>query len=219
MSLTIYNPQRGVIAVDKSGKNASFTAQVPVGTYDMHAMFKGKPTGIYAIFKERVVISKDMTISFDKAEATIPFTFKVKDENGTPLTLDKYQGGTVVEKGNVNNYRSYSFFALKGMGVVHTIIGGAYRIKGYDVDFYVNRVSDRFSLLHTCNMRSTINNETYFYKFEVPLNASATLESDPANLVRYTQKFVPTPAAEGQPSAHIYGSRVWCTYDGKVLLS
>lgn len=219
MSLTIYNPQQGVIAVDKTGKESSLTVQVPVGTYDMHAMFKGKPAGLYAVFKEGVEISKDMTVTFDKAEATVPFTFKVKDENGTPLTLDKYSGGAVAEKGNTNSFRSYSFFALKGMGVVHTIIGGAYRIKGYDVDFYVNKVSDRFVLLYACNMRSTINNHTYLYKFEAPLNVAATLESNPADLVCYKQKFVPTPAGEQQASAHIFGFRIWCTYDGKVLLS
>ncbi len=219
MSLTVYNSQQGILAVDKNGKNATFTAQVPVGTYDMHAMFKGKPTGTYAVFKENVIIGQDTTLTFSKAEATVPFMFKVYDENGTQLTLDKYSGGTVVENGNTNSYRSYSFFALKGMGVVHTIIGGSYRVKGYDVDYYVNKVSDRFDLLHTCNMRSTLNNRTYFFKFETPLNAAATLESKPVNLTLYKQKFTPTPAGEKEPASHIYGNRVWCTYGGQVLLS
>ncbi len=219
ISLTIYNPQQGVLAVDKTGKSATFTAKVPKGTYDMHAMFKGKPSGSYTVFKENVVIDKDMTISFNKEEATIPFTFKVFDEQGTQLVLDKYEAGAVAEQGNINSYRSYSFFALKGMGVVHTIIGGSYRIKGYDVDYYTNQVSDRFSLLHTCNMRSKLNNQTYFFKFETPLNAAATLESKPNDIKTYKQKFTPTLAGEAEPTSHIYGKRVWCTYNGEVLLS
>lgn len=219
ISLTIYNAEQGVLAVDKTGKSATFTAQIPKGTYDMHAMFKGKPTGSYTVFKENVVIDKDTTLSFNKEEATIPFIFKVFDESGTQLSLDKYEGGVVAEQGNVNSYRSYSFFALRDLGVVHTIIGGSYRIKGYDVDFYMSPVSDRFALLHACNMRSKANNQTYFFKFETPLNAAATLESKPEHLKAYKQKFTPTLAGQAEPTSHIYGNRVWCTYNGKVLLS
>lgn len=219
VSLTVYNPQQGVIAVDKSGKSATFTAQVPKGVYDMHAMFKGKPTGSYVIFKENINIDKDTTLTFDKDEATIPISFKVYDENGTQLSLDKYEGSTVGEKGNVNSYRSYTFFALKGMGVVHTIIGGSYRVKGYDIDYYVNPVSDRFTLLHTCNMRSIVNNQTYYFKFQTVLDKPVALESKPADLITYTQKFIPTAAGVAEPSSHIYGNRVWCTYNGEVLLS
>lgn len=219
VSLTIYNPQQGVISVDKSGKSATFTAQVAKGVYDMHAMFKGKPTGSYVIFKENVNIDKDTTLTFDKDEATIPISFKVYNESGIQLSLDKYEGSTVGEKGNVNSYRSYTFFALKGMGVVHTIIGGSYRVKGYDIDYYVNSVSDRFTLLHTCNMRSLANNQTYYFKFQTALNEPVALESKPADLITYRQKFVPTAAGEAEPSSHIYGNRVWCAYNGEVLLS
>lgn len=219
LGVTIYNPTVGVIPVDKKGTAATFTYQVPVGTYDMHAMFKGKPTGSFAVFKENVTITADTTLTFAKADATVPFTFTFKDENGTALTLDKYNGGTVVEHGNVNSYRSYSFFALKGMGVIHTIIGGPYRVKGYDVDYYMNKVSDRFTLLHAANMRSTINKKTYFFKFEAPMNASASMSNNPADLKCYKQKFVPTKAGAQDESAHIFGCRVWCSYDGKWLLS
>ena len=219
LGITAYNKEQGVIVVDKSGKEATFTCQMPAGTYDMHAMFKGKPTGTYVVFKENVEITDGITITFVKDEANVPLTFKFFDENSTPLTLDQYENGAVAVAGNVNSYRSYTFFSLKGMGVVHTIIGGPYRIKGYDVDYYFNAISNRFTLLHTANMRSKINNATYFFKFDTPLTASATISSKPEDLQCYKQKFVPTPEGDKNANAHIYGCRVWCTYDGKWLLS
>ena len=73
LGVTIYNPTVGVIPVDKKGTAATFTYQVPVGTYDMHAMFKGKPTGSFAVFKENVTITADTTLTFAKADATVPF--------------------------------------------------------------------------------------------------------------------------------------------------
>ena len=72
LGITAYNKEQGVIVVDKSGKEATFTCQMPAGTYDMHAMFKGKPTGTYVVFKENVEITDGITITFVKDEANVP---------------------------------------------------------------------------------------------------------------------------------------------------
>lgn len=219
MSITVYNPAVGIQTIDNTGTNKDYIFRIPQGTYDMHAMFKGKPTGTYAVFKENVVIDKDTTLMFDVDEAIFPFQFTVKDEQGRKLFLDQYSGSSVAVTGNCNSFRSYTFFALEGMGVIHTIVGGAYRVLGYDVDYYVNEVSDRLSICHTCNMRSTINNGVYVFKFEKPMNEPGTYESNPDNLYRYSQRFVPTPMGDAEPNSHVFAKRVWCSYDGKILLS
>lgn len=219
MSINMYNPAVGNQIIDNTGAAKPYTFRIPVGTYDMHALFKGKPAGTYAVFKENVTITKDTTLVFNVDEAVHPFTFITYDEKGTQLTLNKYRGNEVVENGNCNSYRSYTFFALKGMGVIHTIVGGDYRVQGYDVDYYVNDVSDRFSVCHSCNMRSMANNAVYVFKFEKPMNRPGSYSNDPANLYDYTQGFVPTPLGENEPNSHIYAKRLWCSYEGKILLS
>lgn len=219
MSITVYNPAVGVQNIDNSGTNKDYIFRIPVGTYDMHAMFKGKPTGTYAVFKEQVEITNDTTLVFDVDDAIFPFQFNVYDEHGNKLYLDQYSGSTVAVTGNCNSYRSYTFFALEGMGVVHTIVGGAYRVQGYDVDYYVNEVSNRYTMCHTSNMRSLANNCVYVYKFETPMDEPGTYNSNPKNLYHYTQRFAPTPMGEGEPNSHIYAKRVWCSYNGKVLLA
>ena len=99
MSLTIYNPEQKVIAVDTKGASNTVTASIPVGKYDMHAMFKGKPVGNYIVFKENVEINGDTTLNFDMSEATEPIRFKAYDDNGTLFNLDEYENGAVaVEK-------------------------------------------------------------------------------------------------------------------------
>jgi len=217
--ITIYNAEQKVVALDK-GASATFTTAVPTGTYDMHALFKGSPVGNYVVFKEKVVIDKDTTLSFDVSEATIPIQFNNLNEEGTKLTLDQYENGAVAEAGNCTSYRSYTFFALKEYGVVHTVIGGTYRVKGYNVDYYVNKVSDRFSILHTTNMKSLINNKFYFIKFpETSLSAAASVSNNPEDLKLYTQQFKPTPKGEGEPNSHICAHRVICSYNGDILIS
>lgn len=219
MSITVYNPAVGVQTIDNSGANKTYTFRIPLGTYDMHALFKGKPTGTYAVFKEQVVIDKDTTLTFNADEAVNPFQFVTKDEKGRKLFLNQYSGSEIVEPGNTNSYRSYTFFALEGMGIVHTIVGGDYRVQGYDVDYYTNAVSDRYTLCHTCNMRSTYNNAVYVYKFETPMSQPGVYENEPENLYDYTQRFTPTPLGEQEPLSHVYAKRVWCSFNGKILLS
>ncbi len=219
MSITVYNPAVGVQTIDNSGTNKDYVFRIPLGTYDMHAMFKGKPTGTYAVFKEQVVIDKDTTLTFNVDEAVNPFQFVTKDEKGRKLFLNQYSGSEIVEPGNTNSFRSYTFFALEGMGIVHTIVGGDYRVQGYDVDYYTNTVSDRYTLCHTCNMRSTYNNAVYVYKFEAPMDQPGTYENNPGNLYDYSQRFAPTPMGEQEPLSHVYAKRVWCSFNGKILLS
>lgn len=218
LSLTVYNKEQGVKVIDNSGKNSTFNVEMPVGTYDMHAVYKGKPAGLYAVFKEQVTISKDTTLVFKKSDADQPYTFASYNEEGTKLMLDQYANGGVAEPGNVisSSYRSYTFFTLEGMGVIHTIVGGSYRVKGYDVDLYTNKTSGRFNVLHHCNVRGK-NGITYLYNFQAPLTEGKVLASDPKNLKLYEQKFCPTPA--GNPENHVWGIRVWASYNGAVLLS
>lgn len=219
-SLTIYNAEQKVIAVDTKGSANTLTVEVPAGVYDMHAMFKGKPVGNYVVFKENVDLTSATTVTFDMSEATKPIQFKNYDENGNALYLDQYEGGAVAVPGTATSYRSYSFFAVKGLGVVHTVVGGTYRVKGYDVDYYVNDVSDRFSLLHTNNMKSLANDKFYFFKFpETKFSAAATVSNNPADLKYYAQKFQPTPRGAEEVNSHIYANRLICSYNGDILAS
>ena len=91
LSLTVYNKEQGVKVVDNSGKNSTFNVEMPVGTYDMHAVYKGKPAGLYAVFKEQVTISKDTTLVFKKSDADQPYTFASYNEEGTKLMLANMQ--------------------------------------------------------------------------------------------------------------------------------
>ena len=218
MSIAFYNKEQGLMVVEDSDVKTTVTAQVPVGTYDMHALYSGRPTGLYAVFKENVVISKDTTIVFKKAEADQPYKFVNYDEKGTKLILDQYDAGDVAVEGNVvsSSYRSCTFFTVEGVGVVHTFIGGSYRVLGYDVDLYANKTSERINVLHHANMRN-FDGISYFFKYDTPLTGGKELASDPKNLKLYEQKFCPTPA--GKAENHVWGIRVWASYNGAVLLS
>lgn len=218
LTLTIFSKEYGTKVVDQSGKNASFTFAVPAGTYDMLAVYKGKPTGTYAVFKENVTVSADTTLVFKKEDADQTYRFTGHNIKGETIELDRYESGKVAEPGNVNtsSFRSYTFFTIEGMGVVHTIVGGSYRIKGYDIDLYANKTSDRIHVLHHANVRD-LDNITYLFKYETPLTGSKDLNSDPKNLKLYEQKFC--PSADGTAENHTWGIRVWVAYDGGVLLS
>lgn len=217
-SITIFSKGSKSIALQYNPRNKSNTVIKALDKnkrYVMVASFNGTPTGKYYIFKEDVKIEDGMEIIFDQTEAKNIISIKSYDENGIELLPDLYVGKEK-ENGNCKELDTNSFFIHQDVGVVAIILGGKYRVKGYDIDFYVNDCSEKVHFYQTRNML-TKTNLNYFFSYDTPIVKEAILKNNPVNMFRYSQNFAFTASGKLQEHAHNPAFAMWSVYDGMLL--
>lgn len=218
-SMAVYGKDFPVtnINYDNKTKAMSYNIELPIGkVYSMHALFKGRPTRSFYVFKENIKIDKDTTITFDQEEATNTIKVTSVDENGTVLTPDLYDGGKKIP-GNAKSFSTTSFFAHKDYGVIMTILGGAYKVKGYDIDYYTNKVSENYHLYQGRQI-GTKDGIRYFIGFDIPLGQEKIeIQNDPKAFKSYEQKFSSSKTGEVKES-HIPGYYLYTTYEGSPVV-
>lgn len=145
--------------------------EVPQGTYDMFLQFR-KGTSYY-VFKENIEVHDGDVIEFNQAEAVNDVTFKFYDESDKELFMDLYDGATLVEAGNADNMTKITSFNNKEYGTLATSISKGYMPMQYQMEFYVNDLSDRYVISNGTNIIA--NGITYTYKGVVNTPAPSTL--------------------------------------------
>lgn len=185
---------------------------VPADVYDICCVLlpsidpfaNDEPETIW-LFKENVELAKDVTVTFDAADATNIIEVGLYNKDGQPATPPSLNTdtGEEISPGNVTGIYCWSSILPKeycGDGLMYTYSGS------HDMNFNnhvsrqfnvrTNDVSDRFAFVFT---RVTVdkNNDILVNRFEQQgSSGNATLKNNPDNYVCYTEDFVPTPAGK-----------------------
>lgn len=214
-SASIYNVADGIINIDFKNQATEVRRKVAKGTYDMYVRFKGPAT--YYVFKEKVDISGDTSLVFRQSDATHPLTFRYLDEKGQELKLDLYNvKGQKIEDGTADMMTKLSYFVLKELGCVASVVGRGYMPLEYPMDFFVNDVSDRYMLLQGAIV--TVGKTRYLYKHVVTDFTQKSVQNNPEDLRRLVQKFKMSPVMEGEKNVHFPGVYFSTLYKGVALI-
>lgn len=218
LGLSAYNNDAGMIHSDYEKPNKKVTQTIPVGTYDMFASYMSHYSELYYVFREQVSILSDTTITLSQKEATLPLAIKTVDHTGKSLHMPVYDtNNRVVEKGTAEDYSSLSFFILNGFGNAAAVIGGGYKYRGHETDFYINKLSDRYKL---CEARIISVGETYWFnKYVVEdLSKGQTVTNDPSRFIKYDQKFAVSPKWRDKSEFHVPGYYMAGVFNGDAII-
>ena len=218
LGLSVYNNDAGMIHSDYEKPNKKVTQTIPVGTYDMFASYMSHYSELYYVFREQVSILSDTTITLSQKEATLPLAIKTVDHTGKSLHMPVYDtNNRVVEKGTAEDYSSLSFFILNGFGNAAAVIGGGYKYRGHETDFYINKLSDRYKL---CEARIISVGETYWFnKYVVEdLSKGQTVTNDPSRFIKYDQKFAVSPKWRDKSEFHVPGYYMAGVFNGDAII-
>lgn len=218
LGVSIYNSESGMFHVDYVAPQKSVTQSIPKGVYDMFASYMSTYGEVYYVFREQVTVEKEMSLTLSQSEAKVPIAIRTVDHNGSPLHMPVYNTSyQIVEPGTADDFSSMSFFILKGFGNVAAVLGGGYKFKGHDTDFFINPLSDRYQL---CEARMISLGDTYWFnKYVVSrLDSGQTITNDPSRFYKYEQDFEVSPMWKDSTEFHVPGYYMSGIYDGDVII-
>ncbi|RRD02966.1 T9SS type A sorting domain-containing protein [Prevotella sp. OH937_COT-195] len=218
IGISVYNKENGMFHVDYDGKTKTVTQVVPKGTYDMFASYMSSYSELYYVFKENVKIDADATFTLSQSEAKTGISFRTVDQDGNSMHMPVYNNSyQIVEEGTIDDYSSLSFFILKGFGNVAAIIGGGYKFKGHETDFYINHLSERYKL---CEARMVSKGEVYWFNKYVleDFTKDTIITNNPARYIAYNQKFETTPEWKEKTENHVPGYYFSGVYKGDAMI-
>lgn len=161
---------------------------IPAGTYDIICQFQG--TQEHFVVKELIDITDNFTIDVDVAESSNYVSTKLYDENGNILE----PGVTNTETGLPSGMGFYKSLYLNPVNsFVFTTFNYTEDTFEEDSiwDFYINNVSNRYSIIPTLIGVGFGENKYYFSKYN-PLNGintSFTFENEISDWVYHHEEF------------------------------
>lgn len=218
IGISIYNKESGMFHADYEAPSKSATLSIPEGTYDMFAAYMSHYSELYYVFKEQVKITADASFTLPQSEAQTPFSMRTVDHNGKSLHMPVYNTSyQIVEAGTADDFSSLSFFILKGFGNVASVIGGGYKFRGHETDFYINKLSNRYKL---CEARIISVGDVYWFNKYVidDFKEGKTVTNDPTRFYKYDQKFEVTPTWKDNSKYHVPGYCMTGVYNGESLI-
>ena len=218
VGISVYNKENGMFHVDYDGSNKTVTQVVPKGTYDMFACYLSPYGEIYYVFKENVKLDADANFTLSQSEAKTGISFRTVDQDGNSMHMPVYNTSyQIVEEGTIDDYSSLTFFILKGFGNVAANIGGGYKFKGHETDFYVNHLSERYKL---CEARMVSKGEVYWFNKYVldDFKKDTIIINNPTRYIEYNQKFETTPEWKEKAENHVPGYYFSGVYSGDALI-
>lgn len=214
-AVSVYDEDGNNYRVVMAGTNSA-SIEVPEGTYDIKADF----TVIdgftnYIVIKELVDVSSGTTVDIDVAEATNYVSIDAYNENGEPLepgVVNPTTGtlSTIFLDRSIIFSSSYRWFVY------------AYNVSAYLEEsawnFYINDVSERYSVAHTMAGTGFEQNSNYFYKFAMLNGISnyVTLVNNPEDWVFHREKFQPSLLSSPEEVYPAFSTAI--TYDGNFVL-
>lgn len=218
LGVSIYNTESGMFHVDYVAPQKSVTQSIPKGVYDMFASYMSTYGEVFYVFREQVAVEKEMSLTLPQSEAKVPIAIRTVDHNGKPLHMPVYNTSyQIVEPGTADDFSSMSFFILKGFGNVAAVLGGGYKFKDHDTDFFINPLSDRYKL---CEARMISVGDTYWFnKYVVDrLDSGQTITNDPSRFYKYEQDFEVSPMWKDSTEFHVPGYYMSGVYNGEAII-
>lgn len=194
------------------------TVNVPPGVYDVVTDFSSGPTK-YTIVKELVDVLESSTVELNVAEANNYISINTYDENGNPLEPGVYD----------ENTDSYSLM-LFDRTLVFTPANEKISYYGYVYDtpftgdplwnFYINDVSDRYSIIQSVISTGHEGGKNYFSKFYTitGIDESFTMQNNPENFVFHEEKIQPSPLGMSSGNLHPAFYTI-TTYNGNFMVA
>lgn len=199
-------------AVEFSAKTGSIN--LPKGTYDLYLEFGGKTS--YYVFRENVEVNGDMELSIDQSEANIPIETYYYDENGNELHAVVKDKGEVVEEATCDDIVKLFSFVNKDYGYVSFVMHWGYFPKGWRMNCYVNKLSDRYYFAEAGTYVKGPHN--YAYKTIINDFENDNIhKSVPANLKRMETGFSVSPSMKGDKYVNMPGVETAFIVDGATL--
>ncbi len=205
-------------------ENNVATVEVPKGTYDFYVSFYDEVS--HYVFKENVSVAQNMELEFDPKESIYPIEFRYYDENNTDLHLEVVDGGNIDTPATADDVIKITSILHKDFGYSMFTMDFGYRSKGYPMDFYVNKLSDKYFI----GQSATMGCGSHYYAFKglVTDCTQGLCKSNPANLIKLSTKidlspgmkdyadYVDLPGVEAalMHDGYLLGNtRTWCFRD------
>lgn len=179
---------------------------VPEGTYDVMVVFYENITPCYlTVIREQVDINQDVTLNITSTEANNHIHLQTLTIDGEPVytgrySVDQYGNTILLESGNTEDVVSLNYIFCKNYGSVFNFAGnfGAQYINGEtiltegngtNVDFFVNDLSDRYSLY--CARMAYNGQNAYASSYEVSgASGNRTITNDPTKYAMFEDPFI-----------------------------
>lgn len=198
------------------------TVNVPPGNYDIFAEFINIPSGgnSYYVIKEQESVQDNTTIEINPAEATNYVSINIYNEDGNLL-----EPGVLNPETGINSTMFFdrTIFFLPDFPKNSYTSSYTYGVPFYGDspawNFYVNNVSDRYSMAQTGGGIWHEGNLNYFSKFPTlnGVTESVTLENNPEDWVYHQEKLKSTPLGESVGIVHPAVSTL-PVFDGMALM-
>ncbi len=198
--LNVYFPA-AIEIYDESGHRTSayfigenpVTVEVPQGTYDVFCRFYDMISGRSAmVIKEQQNISEDITITMNSDEATNHVSINTYDENGQPLEPGVYNPEIELNSGMIFNRMLH--FRPSDLLILNENFIWEFAFDDEPVwNFYINDVSERYSVLQSFIGYGSLDDVNYFCKLPSlnGINESISIENNPEEYVFHTENFRP----------------------------
>lgn len=168
---------------------------VPDGVYDIYAGFIELSTGNdVVVIKELINTAETSSVTIDVTEAQNYISINGYDENG-----DLLEPGVPNPELNISSgalFRRTFFFNPTQKGFANqTFIWGSEFAEVPVWNFYINDVSDRYSIINSLVAIGYEGDNHYFTKFETleGVVESVSLENDPQDWTLHQEKIQPSP--------------------------
>lgn len=169
---------------------------VPEGIYDIYAGFVEFSTGNDVIvIKELINTAETSSVTIDVAEAENYISVNGYDENGNVLKPGIPNPDLNISSGAL--FRRTFFFNPTNKGFANqTFIWGNEFAEVPVWNFYINDVSDRYSILNSLVAIGYEGDDHYFTKFETleGVTESVSLANDPQDWTLHQEKIQPSPS-------------------------
>lgn len=192
------------------------SCKLPRGTYTMYAYYLSKDRlRCYIVFKDNVVVQRNMSINFDVQEASQLTTIKTYDENSVLLSADVEKNGVLLKQGNCRHLSTDIYFVHKKLGCIMTSFN-KYYTPDYDFGLYTNDFGRNISCCATVKGIKREDGSRYFLSYSTD-KAGQTLENNPKEYAQEKQRFEPTKVGRGYISIASPAYSIWSVYDSGAL--
>ncbi|SMC33003.1 T9SS type A sorting domain-containing protein [Moheibacter sediminis] len=194
------------------------TINLPAGVYDIVADFSSGQTR-YTIVKELIDVSESSTVELNVADATNYISINSYIENGEPLEPGVYNENT--DSYSMMFFDRTLYFNPSNTKIAYYSYAWGSQFTGDPVwNFYINDVSERYSIVQSAIGTGYESGNNYFSKFPTitSIDQSLTIHNNPEDYAFHEEKIQPSPLGVSSGNLHPGFSTI-STYNGNFMVS
>ena len=187
---------------------------LPKGVYDLYVEIYDDNGVAHFVYKENVDLTTDQNISIAHTEADIPVEFHFFDENNKELHMNITEKQEVVVPKTADDIVKIYSIMHKDYGDTKHMMDFGARRKGFPMDFYINKVSDKYFV----GQVAAIGVGSHYYAYKCVMNdfTKNVYNSDPKNLAKLTSEFTTSPALNDD-YINVPGIEAAYSYKGNLI--